>query len=325
MRNKVVELMLDNKDEFISGEEISKQLGISRTAIWKHINSLKEEGYEIEAVNRKGYRLVSKPQDVLTHGNVAYKLDTKFIGREIIYLDTVDSTNNYIKNIASEKSEGTVVISEEQTMGRGRVGRQWKSLKGEGIWMSILLKPQIMPHKAPFITLIAGASITKALNNLGIKTEIKWPNDIIINNKKIAGILTELSSEIESINYVVVGMGINVKTQEFSEDIKDIATSIYKEGYENSRIDIVRNILVEFERLYSNYVEHNDKKEIMDICRKYSAIIGKNIYTIQGEDKNLVKCLDMNDDGNLLVEESDGNVREILSGEVSIRGVKGYV
>ncbi len=325
MREKIIEEILNNQNDFISGEDLSKKLGISRAAVWKHIKILKEEGYNIESVNKKGYRLSENPDDILTYKNIVHKLDTKFIGKEIVHLRSVDSTNEYAKNIANEKCEGVVVISEEQTKGKGRLGRQWKSKHGEGIWMSIVLKPNMLPNKAPFITLIAGASIVKVLNNLGVKSEIKWPNDIIINNKKISGILTELSSEIERINYIVVGIGINVKTEEFDLDIKEMATSIYREGYKISRVDIVRNILVEFEELYEKYIEDNSTEETINICREYSAIIGKEIYIIQNDNKELVKCIDINNVGNLIIEREDGTKREIISGEVSIRGVKGYV
>lgn len=325
MKNKIIEILLNKDNEFISGEELSKILGISRAGIWKHIKSLKEEGYNIQSVNRKGYRLIEKPTDILTNQSIGHVLNTKFIGKNIIHFDTIDSTNDYAKKIANEEEEGTVVISEEQTKGKGRIGRTWDSKKSEGIWMSIILKPNIIPHKAPFLTLIAGASIIKSLNNLGINASIKWPNDIIINNKKICGILTELSSEIERINHIVLGIGINVKTMEFSQEICNIATSLYKEGYNVSRVDLVQSILEEFEELYLEYINNNDKEKTLDICRKYSAIIDKDIYIINGDNKELVKCLDINEDGNLIINDKNGIMREILSGEVSIRGVKGYV
>lgn len=324
MRNKIIGIILD-KDDFISGEELSKHLGISRAAVWKHIKSLKEEGYDIESVNRKGYRLKKAPNDLLTYNCIKHELNTKTMGNEIIHFKTIESTNDYAKKIAPVSSEGTIIISEEQTKGRGRLGRLWHSKQGEGIWMSIILKPDIQPYKAPFLTLIAGASIVKALNDLGIKTTIKWPNDIIINNKKISGILTELSAEIDRINHIVLGIGINVKTMEFSQEISDIATSLYKEGYKIARVDIVRSILEEFEYLYLDYIKDGNKDKTLDICRKYSAIIGKEIYTLNGENINLVKCIDINEDGNLIVETMDKEIKEIISGEVSIRGVKGYV
>ena len=309
MRGKIIEVILDIKNDFISGEELSKGLGISRTAICKYMKTLKEEGYNIEYVNRKGYRLIEDPKDLLTYQNISHKLNT----------------NNYAKKVALQKPEGTVIISEEQTKGKGRVGRQWHSKSKDGIWMSIILKPDMIPQKATFITSIAGASIAKALNDLGVKTTIKWPNDIIINNKKVAGILTELSAEIEKINYIVLGIGINVKTMEFSQEISEIATSLYKEGHKISRVDVIRKILKEFEILYLQYINKDSKGETLDICRQYSAIIEKDVYLIKGEEKELVRCLDINQEGNLIVRTKNNIKREIISGEVSIRGIKGYV
>ncbi|MFQ9310970.1 MAG: biotin--[acetyl-CoA-carboxylase] ligase [Paraclostridium sordellii] len=325
MREKVINILLNGELEFISGEEISKRLGISRTAVWKHINALKEQGYEIESVNRKGYRLKESPNDILSKENIVHELNTDFIGREIVHFESIDSTNNYAKNVANEKVDGTVIISEEQLGGRGRLGKKWHSRKYDGIWMSIILKPDISPMDAPFITLIAGASIVKALDNLGIKSTIKWPNDIILNNKKVCGILTELSAEIERVNYIVLGIGINVKTLDFPEDIKNIATSIKKESYEASRVDIIRNILEEFEKNYIDYTVNGDKSKTLDICRKFSAIINKEIYIIKNNEKEIVKCIDINSDGNLIIQDKEGNKKEIVSGEVSIRGEHGYV
>lgn len=325
MRKKIIQEILDNKSKFISGEDLSKKLGISRAAVWKHIKSLREEGYNIESVNKKGYRLIEKPDDLLTYDNIYHNLHTKILGKKIIHFDTIDSTNDYAKKIGNEESEGTVIISEEQTKGRGRLGRNWHSNSHEGIWMSIILKPEIIPYKAPFITLIAGASIVEALNKLGVNAKIKWPNDIILNEKKICGILTELSAEIERINHIVLGIGINVKTMEFSQEICGVATSLYKENYIISRVDIVRNILLEFESLYLEYINNNSKEKVLDICRRYSAIIGKKIYTIKGEEKELVRCLDINEEGNLIIKRNDGSIKEIISGEISIRGIKGYV
>ena len=325
MRDKIIQIILDNGQNFISGEELSRQLGISRTAVWKHINILKEEGYNIESVNKKGYRLVDSPKDLLNPQNIYHNLKTDFIGRNIIHLETVDSTNDYLKKIGNDVQEGTIVISEEQTKGKGRWGRQWNSKAGQGIWMSIIIKPEIVPTKAPFITLVAGAAIVKALNNLQVPAKIKWPNDIIINNKKISGILTELSAEIERVNYVIVGIGMNVKNMEFDVELEDNATSICKENYDLSRLEIVTEVISEFERLYKLYIEKNSNEEIINICKQYSAIINKDIYVIKGDERELVKCIDINNEGNLIVRDSENNIREIMSGEVSIRGVKGYV
>lgn len=325
MREKIIKDILNSKDDFISEEELAKKLGISRTSICKHLEKIKEEGYNIESVNRKGYRVIEDQKDLLTYQSISHRLETKVMGRKIVNFETIDSTNDYAKKVALHEAEGTVIISEEQTKGKGKIGRQWHSKSKEGIWMSIILKPKIVPPKAPFITLIAGASISKALNNLGVETTIKWPNDIIINNKKIAGILTELSTEIERINYIILGIGINVKTMEFSQEISEIATSLYKEGHKISRVDIVRNILEEFEKLYIKYINEGSKEETLNICKEYSAIIGKDVYLIKGEEKELIRCLDINQEGNLVVQTKDSIIKEIMSGEVSIRGVKGYV
>lgn len=325
MREKILKVILDNEKEFISGEELSKKLGISRTAIWKHIRILRSQGYNIESVNKKGYRLVDEPTDLLNPQNIYRNLKTKFIGKNVLHFETIDSTNDYAKKIGNELRDGSVIISEEQTKGKGRLGRVWESKAGEGIWMSIILKPNIIPNKAPFITLIAGASIVKALNILGVDAKIKWPNDITINNKKLSGILTELSAEIERVNYIVVGIGMNVKDTDFEEELKDKATSLYKENYNVSRIDIVKEILCQFEKLYLDYIEKDDKKEVLDICRQYSAIINKEIYVIKNDQKELVDCIGINEEGNLIIKNKDGKLEEIMSGEVSIRGVKGYV
>ena len=325
MREKILEVILDNEKEFISGEELSKKLGISRTAIWKHIRILRSQGYNIESVNKKGYRLVDEPTDLLNPQNIYRNLKTKFIGKNVLHFETIDSTNDYAKKIGNELRDGSVIISEEQTKGKGRLGRVWESKAGEGIWISIILKPNIIPNKAPFITLIAGASIVKALNILGVDAKIKWPNDITINNKKLSGILTELSAEIERVNYIVVGIGMNVKDTDFEEELKDKATSLYKENYNVSRVDIVKEILCQFEKLYLDYIEKDDKKEVLDICRQYSAIINKEIYVIKNDQKELVDCIGINEEGNLIIKNKDGKLEEIMSGEVSIRGVKGYV
>lgn len=325
MRDKIIETLLENRGNFTSCEYLSKILKISSEAIEQYIKVLKSEGYNIEEVNRKGYKLIDNTTDLLTYNNISYKLDTKYLGRNIIHFETIESTNDYAKKVAKQEQDGTVIISEEQTKGKGRIGRVWVSKSREGIWMSIILKPNIEPKKAPFLTLIAGASIVKALNNLGVETNIKWPNDIIINNKKLAGILTELSADIDKTNYIVLGIGINVKTIMFSQEISNIATSLYKEGHKVSRVDIVRNILKEFERLYLQYINDNLKSETLDICRKHSAIIGRDIYIISNEKKEKVKCLDINKEGNLVIKNDEKIIKEIISGEVSIRGVEGYV
>lgn len=324
-RKKIIEMLSNSGETFISGETISKELGISRAAVWKHINYLKENGYEIEAINKKGYRILNTDKDILIPEQINMNLNTKFIGQNIEYMREVDSTNNYAKNNAGELKDGTLVISEFQSAGKGRLGKIWQSNVGEGIWMSLVLKPDIPVYKAPFLTLVAGASIINAFRKLNVKAEIKWPNDIVLNGKKICGILTEMVAEVEKVGCVVIGIGINVNTTDFSEELSKKATSLKLEGVELKRVDIIRKIISEFEKLYIEYIKQNNKKDTIEICRKYSVLIGKDIYILRNEKKEKVYCIDISEDGNLIVRHDDESIEEIISGEVSVRGQNGYI
>lgn len=328
LKEEILKLLKENTQSFISGQYISEKLGVSRTAIWKYMNQIKEEGYELESVSNKGYKLVSSP-DLLTLGEIEPYLTTKLVGRKIVHYDSVGSTNTEAKNIADlPESHGTVVIAEEQTSGRGRLGRSWVSPKYKGIWMSIILKPDLNPMEAVKLTQIAAAAILKAARELNIETLIKWPNDIVINHKKACGILTEMNAELTRINYVVVGLGINVNTEDkdFPEDIKEIATSLRIETKRLiNRQELTAGILNNFERLYEEFVEHGNISASVDICRDNSAVIGKEIFIINRETKVEVKALDIDEDGRLLVEHSDGRKEYIISGEVSVRGKGSYI
>ncbi len=328
MKEKILKLLKDNKNEFVSGQEISEQLKVSRTAIWKYINSLKEEGYEIESVSRKGHMLLSTP-DILNYEEISEHLNTRYIGREIFYFESIDSTNIKAKELAyNNETEGTVVIAEEQTGGRGRLGRNWSSPNKRGIWMSIILKPQIEPQDAAKITQVAAASVWKAINQIGVKTQIKWPNDIVYNGRKVCGILTEMSGELNRLSYLVVGIGINANTETdgFPEEIRHMATSLKIEtGKEINRKQLVALILNSFEKLYDDLVTNGTIDKSIKVCRENSALIGKNVrLTLRGEEKE-VKAIDINEDGELIVQDKEGNISKVISGEVSVRGLYGYV
>lgn len=326
MKNKVLKILKDSED-FISGEEISKEFHMTRAAIWKYINMLKEDGYVIESIPRKGYKLVYLP-DILTYEEVGKYLDTDFIGRNIYYFDLINSTNIKAKEIALEEKEGTVLVSEEQVGGKGRLGRQWLSPKGKGIWMSIILKPNVDPMKVAKITLLGAAAVHKALANMNIKSQIKWPNDILIDGKKISGILTEMSAELNMINYVIMGIGINVNLDEedIPEDLKDKATSIkIIEGKEIDRKRLLANILNELEKLYIDFRDKDTITKAIDICKANSILIGKEVRLIRGEEIRFGKALDINEEGELVVEFEYGAIENIYSGEVSVRGLEGYV
>ena len=325
MKAKILAALRETEG-YVSGQELCERFGVSRTAVWKAINQLKKDGYEIEAVQNRGYRIVGAP-DILSENELSSIRKTDWIGKKIYYYDETDSTNVRASRLAEEGAEhGTLVVADQQDAGKGRRGRGWSSLPGTGIFMTLILKPELNPSNASMLTLVAAMAVAKGITRCtGMEAKIKWPNDIIINNKKVAGILTELSAEIDRINYIILGIGINVKTMEFSQEISEIATSLYKEGHKISRVDIIRKILKEFENLYLQYINKELKEETLDICRQHSAIIGKDVYLIKGEEKELVKCLDMNQEGNLVVRTKDNIIKEIMSGEVSIRGVKGYV
>lgn len=320
MKNKVLR-MLKNSENFISGEKISEEFNMTRAGVWKYINMLKEEGYKIESIPRRGYRLISSP-DILTLEEIEPYLGTNFIGRNIYYFHTINSTNSKGKDMAYEEKEGTLLLAEEQREGKGRLGRNWISPKGKGIWMSIILKPKVDPMKVARITLLGAAAVHKGLEDMGIKSQIKWPNDILINGKKICGILTEMSGELNLINYVIMGIGINVNLDEenIPEDLKDKATSIkICQGEEINRKQLLANILNEFERLYIDFIDKGSTSEAIKICRENSSLIGKEVKVIRGDEVRLGKALDINEEGELVVEFENGVVENIYSGEVSIR------
>ncbi|MCD8390297.1 MAG: biotin--[acetyl-CoA-carboxylase] ligase, partial [Firmicutes bacterium] len=265
MKEKILTI-LKTADGYVSGERISQTLNVSRAAVWKHIKKLREEGYEIDSVTNKGYRLISAP-DILTRDEIASQLETKKIGRNLHYFYQIDSTNNEAKR-AWESVDGSVFIAEIQTGGKGRLGRGWSSPAGTGIWMSILLKPDIKPWDASKITQAAGLAVCRALKPYGAR--IKWPNDIIIGTKKVCGILTEMSAETDMVDYIVCGIGINVNNESFDDEISERATSIYIEsGKKHSRAEIVCGVLKEFENLYEEFLESGIKNmldEYTSLC-----------------------------------------------------------
>ncbi|MCY6485321.1 biotin--[acetyl-CoA-carboxylase] ligase [Clostridium aestuarii] len=328
MKRKIIDLLKKNENNFISGQKISDELGVSRAAIWKYINAIKEDGYEIESVSRKGYKLIATP-DLLTYEEIKDNLSTKYIGRKIIYLDTVGSTNNKAKELAVEGApEGTIIISEEQTTGRGRLGRNWVSPKYKGIWMSIILRPDINPINVPKITQIAAAAVTKASEDIGIEVKIKWPNDIVLNNKKVCGILTEMSGELIRVNHVIVGMGINVNidSDDFIDEVKDKATSLKIEtGRYIERKVLAAKIMNCFEELYEEFINEESIEKSIKICREKSVLIGKEIRIIERQKEITAEAIDLSEDGKLIVKYEDGKIQEIISSEVSVRGLYGYV
>lgn len=317
MKQRILDI-LKNADDFVSGEDISNKTGISRAAVWKHIKSLKNKGYEIDSVTNRGYRLVSSP-DLITAEGITQNLNTEFIGRRLFIYDETDSTNERAK--ASGEIEGSVFIAEVQNHGKGSRGRGWVSPRGTGIWHSILLKPDIPPSEVSQITLVAGLAVCKAI---GMDAKIKWPNDIVIGTKKVCGILTEMSAETDMVHYVVCGIGINVNTEKFDAEIKHRATSMYIEsGDKQIRNDIIARELNYFEYYYKKFLE-GGLGAILDEYKENCVTIGRDVTVIYKKENVTGKAVDIDENGALVVETADETIR-VTSGEVSVRGIYGYI
>ncbi|KMT22038.1 biotin--[acetyl-CoA-carboxylase] ligase [Clostridium cylindrosporum] len=325
MKNIVLEYLKESMN-YVSGEDMSRELGVSRTAIWKNIKKLKELGYNIESSSKKGYRLLESP-DILTEGEIAPLLNTNYIGREIVYYEEIGSTNDEATLLAKKGAkEGLVVLSSFQTKGRGRLQRNWVSSKGEAIAMSILLRPEIPPFMAPGITQVVALSVAAGLHlSTDLKFSIKWPNDIILNGKKVCGILTEMDGEIDSLNYIIVGIGINVNQAEIPDEISHKATSLKVELSKHiERKIIVSNILNEFEKNYKVFKEDGIAPFIGEL-KKYSALIGKDVLISNPFKTFNGKVVDIDSEGYLVVEDEDGNLQSIVGGDISIRGCNSYL
>lgn len=314
IKDKVLEKLINNKGKRVSGEQLASELSVSRTAVWKHIKVLRDEGYMIDSSTNLGYSIIETP-DTLTPGEITAGLKTTLIGKEIKYFKETESTNIIAREIAASVEEGTVVIAESQTAGRGRLGRKWISPEG-GIWLSIIVKPEIQLLYAPRITLLAGVSVARTIRGLGLPAKIKWPNDILINGKKVCGILTEIGAEVDMIDYLVVGIGIdaNVDTESFPEEFRDSSTSLKKEMGENiNRVDFVRKLLEEFEASYSKFQE-TGFPPILEEWRNMSATIGEWVKittqtrTIYGE------AIGVDSEGALILETGEGQLEKIVAG-----------
>lgn len=322
MRKTIVEMLKRAGNNFVSGESIAGELKISRTAVWKHIQKLREHGYEILSRERCGYKLKDAP-DLLLPGEIQVGLDTQIVGGEMHYKPSVDSTNRLAKALAYHGAkDGTIVVAEEQTGGKGRLERKYFSPRGKGIWFSVILRPNFLPKDASKVTLMAAVAVAEAMNRFNLKPEIKWPNDILFDGRKLVGILTEMTGEMGKIYYIVVGIGINVNIarEDFPEEIRDTAASLCEiNGEEIPRVQFFRAVLEELDKLYRE-VNENGFDKVLTLWRKYNVTLGKNIRVISVIDDNDFsgKAVDLNEDGALVVETPEG-LRTVYAGDVSIR------
>ncbi len=328
MKTEILKLLRES-DGYVSGQSLCEEFGVSRTAVWKVINQLKEEGYHVEAVKNRGYRIVDIP-DVMSEEELKSLLTgkTRWAGQEIYYYPDTDSTNIRAKELGEKGApHGTLVVAGQQSAGRGRRGRGWESPPGCSIYMSILLRPEFLPSKAPMLTLIMAYSVAKALRACtGMEVKIKWPNDIVLNGKKLVGILTEMSTEIDYINHVVIGVGVNVNMASFSEEIAKTATSLRIEtGEIIKRSTLIVEMMKHFEKNYEMYLKTEDLSGIREAYNGLLVNCGKEVRILGAREPYQAVALGINDSGELLVRKQDGSQEAVYAGEVSVRGLYGYV
>lgn len=319
--HKLAGRLIEAKGTAVSGQQLAGEFGISRTAVWKHIKELEEQGYEIASVKKKGYCLVSQP-DTLEPAGLQPLLKTRMIGRKMVYQQSCASTQIIAHQLAQEGTPaGTVAVTEEQTAGRGRMARVWDSAYGKGIWMSVVLRPDVVPQKAPQFTLVAAVAMVRAIEEVtGVKPEIKWPNDILIKGKKCTGILTELQSDADGIQALIIGIGLNVNQElaDFDIQVQPIATSLKMEsGKHVNRQDMVRAILFYLEQYTDLYIEEGFGI-LKVLWESYSSTIGSKVRarlpkeTLEGIAEGITE------DGVLQLRTVDGKLHSIYSADIEM-------
>lgn len=326
MKEEILRL-LRSADGYISGQELCNRFGVSRTAVWKAINQLKEAGYEIEAQQNKGYRLMAAP-DLMTEAEIKSLMHTEWVAREVLYFDTIDSTNTKAQELAEKGYQsGTLVVADKQESGKGRRGRSWVSPSGTGIFMTLMIKPDINPNNASMLTLVAALAVAKAITSVtGEEALIKWPNDIVINGKKVCGILTEMNAQFDYINHIVVGIGINVHNESFPEEISQMASSLMIEagGKRFHRAQIIAETMSYFEQYYDTFLKTQD---LSALVREYDKLLvnrNKSVRVLDPKEPFDGKAMGITPKGELIVDTWESR-KLVSSGEVSVRGIYGYV
>lgn len=326
MKEEILRL-LRSADGYISGQELCNRFGVSRTAVWKAINQLKEAGYEIEAQQNKGYRLMAAP-DLMTEAEIKSLMHTDWVAKEVLYFDTIDSTNTKAQELAEKGyPSGTLVVADKQESGKGRRGRSWISPSGTGIFMTLMIKPDINPNNASMLTLVAALAVAKAITSVtGEEALIKWPNDIVVNGKKVCGILTEMNAQFDYINHIVVGIGINVHNESFPEEISQMASSLMIEagGKRFHRAQIIAETMSYFEQYYDTFLKTQD---LSALVREYDELLvnrNKSVRVLDPKEPFDGKAMGITPKGELIVDTWESR-KLVSSGEVSVRGIYGYV
>ena len=295
--------------------------------MWKAINQLKEAGYEIEAQQNKGYRLMAAP-DLMTEAEIKSLMHTEWVAKEVLYFDTIDSTNTKAQELAEKGyPSGTLVVADKQESGKGRRGRSWVSPSGTGIFMTLMIKPDINPNNASMLTLVAALAVAKAITSVtGEEALIKWPNDIVVNSKKVCGILTEMNAQFDYINHIVVGIGINVHNESFPEEISQMASSLMIEagGKRFHRAQIIAETMSYFEQYYDTFLKTQD---LSALVREYDELLvnmNKAVRVLDPKEPFDGKAMGITPKGELIVDTWESR-KLVSSGEVSVRGIYGYV
>lgn len=323
MTEKILDI-LKNSNEFISGEVIAKELKVSRVSISKNIKKLKDMGYDIKSVTNKGYMLI-KDNTLFNKFEIEKHINTKILGNKVYFFDEISSTNDYAKSLASSnEEEGAIVIADCQTNGKGRLDKKWESNKGEGLFMSILLRPSVHINNIVQITLLSGICICNGIKKAtGLDASIKWPNDIVINGKKVCGILTELSAQVENVSYIILGIGINVNNKNFNDDLKDKATSIFLEtNKETERANLLSYILNELEEKYLKFKEIKDFTLFLPEYKSLCINLHKEARVIYKNQEIIGTVIDISPSGEIVLK-TDKGVLNISSGFVSLRNIDG--
>ena len=320
MKHRIRELLYQKGGEYVSGQAISQQLGISRTAVWKHIQTLQKEGYAIESIRNKGYRLIMQETQLMPESVKSF-LETRWLGQPLVVMDTVDSTNTWARKHIHQLEHGAVVVAEEQTAGKGRRGKEWKSVKGEGLWCTLVLRPEIAMQEGGRMTLLAAAALLQAIQQVtGVSVKIKWPNDLVVEDRKMCGILAEMAGELSRVEYMLVGVGINVNQQRFPEELAETATSLFMQTNQvTSRHRLLASFLNFFEAHYDCWINEQSYQPVLELVRKASSLINHPIYVIRGDERIKGRAVAISDDGGLEVVYEDGTREVLMGGEVSVR------
>ncbi|MGN6554118.1 MAG: biotin--[acetyl-CoA-carboxylase] ligase [Verrucomicrobiota bacterium] len=309
-------------DGAVSGAELSQQLGVSRAAIWARIDELRKLGYEIEAGPHFGYRLVSAPDALHPDDLLARLGKTRVVGRDIRVFEETTSTNDIVEKLARDGvKEGAVVFADSQTKGRGRLGRKWMSPARKGLWFSVLLRPDLRPQQATQLTVAAATALARAIQSeTGVKPEIKWPNDILIGGRKVAGILTELNAELDSVKYLILGIGVdvNLSAEEFPPELRSIATSLRAaSGKLLSRSGLAVAILQELDKDYAR-INAGDFAALADEWEAKCTTIGQNVVIRIGDREIRGRAESLSEEGALQVRTEHGHLEPIIGGDVSL-------